>query len=64
MGREKVINLFINSFILTILNQKAPSTPLQGCGALISFVDPSSKPFSVGMYGHIPTYIGIKFNLI
>jgi len=27
------------------LNQKAPSTMLQGCGAFISFVDPSFKPF-------------------
>jgi len=27
-------------------NQKAPSTTLQGCGALVSFIDPSFKSFS------------------
>jgi hypothetical protein len=45
-----VITLFITSFILAILNQKAPSTQLQGVdGALISFVDPTPKPLRVWM---------------
>jgi hypothetical protein len=48
-------------YLITTLNQKAPSTPLQGCGALFSFIDPASKPIRArpGVFQLI-----LEFNLI
>ena len=45
-----------------ILNQKAPSTPLQGCGALISSLTRLLN-HSVKI-GHIPIYIGIEWDFV
>ena len=47
---------------ITILNQKTPSTPLQGCGALISSLTRLLNN-SVEI-GHIPNYIGIEWGFI
>jgi hypothetical protein len=44
-----VINLFITSFILPYQIKKPHQPSCRGCGALISFVDPTPKPLRAWM---------------
>jgi len=59
---ESALSLRDEELIIAILNQKAPSTPLQGCGALISSLTRLLN-HSVKI-GYIPIYIGIEWDFI
>jgi hypothetical protein len=55
---KEISNNSHNSIKNTTLIKKAPSTPLQGCGALVSsFTRLLNHSVKIG---HIPIYIGIE----
>jgi hypothetical protein len=59
------VQVWLGHFVLIanyLIKQKAPSTPLQGCGALISSLTRLLN-HSVKI-GHIPIYIGIEWDFI